>query len=209
MGNFFSVNDSNTEHEPINNAIRLTHAATEKLKNFIIDVVDGKDDESLQYVILEGNNVVVTITRYVWQCKYTYDNVLEFEIQWCTIEDGNLEYYGSDKLELIECLRWFKKRVSLTKGAMAIEDPEQKAFDTLTSNFYDWEEDFEINWNMLEGESFVATLPEPVIKLRSDMKIALNRGCSLESLSAQKIRDCCDDLEKLPLPKLMVDNLKE
>lgn len=177
--------------------ICLEKEARTKLMNFILDP-NGKDGESLHYVVLEGNCVLVTITRDIYHIGDENDPLFLFmTVEYRMSGNGKMEYITSGFDQTNESLQMIKENVSY--GPRAIEDPSHEALEFLMSVFDDVGT---INWRMLKGESFVISSNLSVEELRAAMKSIATRGANLQDLTKQDILSNCNGL---PLPEKMIE----
>lgn len=186
--------------EPI--SIRLTDGAREKLVNFILDSKD-KAGTSLYYIVLEGNCVLMTITRW---CYPSWENNACFVFyKYFVTNNGHLNYFQSSAQSVKESLCLIEKYIS-PDGVFAIEDVNKKSVNIFMNIFND--KTVYINWRMLEGE-LVETLNPELNELRLAMMNELNHECSLQQLVKQTILIHCVKLDQLPLPRQMIDYLND
>lgn len=111
-----------------------------------------------------------------------------------------MQYYQTHTMSMETCLLWIDERVS-PNGMMAIEDYEKKAFDILKAHC-DIVSYFV--WFIRKGES-----SDPLSEMRLAMKNMLISSCNLKSLSKRVIVSHCSNLNTLPLPRRIIDYLKE
>lgn len=187
----------NTFGEPLKHSICLSDEDEEKLKDFVSDL-DGKDRASLQFIVLEGDCVLFTIERFItwrWDKVWNWHPPLstiriQFSISWFHISkyDESLAIFGTTNGNMEICFRWIKQHVS-PYGVLAVEDSDRLAKI--------------IEYYPLDH------LSDQFVELYSTMKKQLNRNINLESLTKRVIRGQCVDLDKLDLPRKIVDYLKQ
>lgn len=114
-------------------SMRLNEEAEARLKNFVINL-DGKDGESLQYIILEGDYVLIIITRHIEQDSIF--SKLRFVVrEYRSVGNGEFQCLRTCAMKIEQCLRWIKDNVS-PDGARTIESSEKTVADVLTSDWF-------------------------------------------------------------------------
>lgn len=185
MFELFKLNESmgNIRGQPLKLAICFNKEEKTNLEDFL-NSFDMNEEH--HFVILEGDCILVRIFRLD---TLNRDSFI-FAIYWYHIsENGHLKYCSSGPMNTEDCLWFFKKHIS-PYGVLTIEDSEKK-FDEIISN-----------------SSFI-NRKNLVNEMRSSMKSGLNRNFKLESLAKKTVRDYCVELDTLPLPRRMIDYLKE
>lgn len=121
-------------------SIRLKQEEERKLVRFIFDS-KGNIGSSLHFVILEGDCVLITITRVSCDSGIIY-SVPNYIIRKCFVRGNKLEFFESNIMSDLDIARKFDRHVN-SSGVMAIEDPKHEALDIFMS-FKDDEESFDI-----------------------------------------------------------------
>lgn len=188
----------NTEGEPLECSICLSEETKSKLKDFVANLT-FEGDSSLHFIILEGDSVLLRIDRFntnPWENIWWPDPIqswvtFKFHIRWCRRNKfGYPQKVGYDFVNMKECFDLMKKHVS-PYGVAVIE--YSKELDRIMSNPDPFADD-----------------PMDVIRdLRSTMKLEFNRNISLSNLTKQVILSRCKNLNQLPLPRKIVEYLKE
>lgn len=204
----------NVGSDSFNDKIRLTDGERIKLENWIQDL-DGEEKSSLHYVVLEGDCVLITITRYfdffskgpLWNMLDTKPwDKLDFSVRKYFVCANEMKYFQTYSISFKKCLENLNRYVS-PNGALALEDHTHQALDIFMTAF-DLKTCFLNRYWIPAGGVFVS-LNKPVPELRSAMVNMLNRDTRLQSLTKRVILSHCVELDNLPLPKQMVNYLKE
>lgn len=175
--------------------IRLSKAEEKELRDFVHDP-NGRPGASLHYVVLEDYCVSMTIERFEID-GYDADN-LQFGFTASYVyDDGELEHLSTPLFQRDLCLELIDEFVSLG-GAVAIKDPTREALDVFLADS-NVDGKIIINWNMLEGKSFVIPT-DPVNNMRLAMLRAMNLDCSLKTLAQLVVLFHCGKIDNLVLP---------
>lgn len=171
--------------------IRLDEKAKTKLIDFIFDP-NCTQGERRDYVVLEGNCVLVSVTR-----KRTTDECILLKItEFYAFENiacKAYSQYSTNKKSYCHLLEW---HFSTVEGLPSIEDSNHKALDI----FMDYHDSINIHRKI---PSLSAN------ELRVVMKSAANGDYSLQHLTKRVIQSHCVEIDQLPLPKQIVCYLKE
>lgn len=187
--------------------ICLGEKAMTELRDFILDEnAEFGGDESLYYVIFDGDVVAATVYRSI--TDYDNENVhpdeepVWFSIRWICKRDHELELRVSPWLKPDACLGLIQEHIS-PSGALAIEDPENKSQRFLNKHL--WVDGFVIN-RKLEHR-----FPVCPTNLVDELRLSMKREINLQQLTKQTILSHCDEIDKLHvhLPRIVIDFLKE
>lgn len=143
-------------------SMHLSEEAKDKLTKFVIDL-DGKEGESLQYIILEGDYVLVTITRHI-EHSSMFSKLRFMVCKYRAVGNGKFQCLRSCAMKIEQCLYWIRDHVS-PNGAMVVQVPENNLVNVFKP---EWNDEFPINWSMREGEPFV--VPDLEAEICSVMK---------------------------------------
>lgn len=129
-------------YEARRHTISLDNCALKKVLNFV--TAKEQNNDSLHFIVLEGDCVLVTINRLVRKGEP------KFKIQkfWIN-ENGQISIVTSRRWKrALACINEINRRVSAF-GVPAIEDVERKAIDVICHIFAQET----VDWNVLEGKT--------------------------------------------------------
>lgn len=147
-------------------SLHLNEEEEKRLKNFVL-CLDGKEEKTLCFVVLEGDCVLTTITRLR---LLTEPNKLRFGIyRYFSDENGRMKEYFN-WMPRKECLECIEKYVS-SDGALAFEDPNGKAHLLCLKALGRY-------WKIRDESASRLKFPSDLrlSNLRSAMKSAMNHG---------------------------------